>query len=214
MNTAFGLGLALPATGALVFIFLDGLGGVVVPDALVASVKEFVIRDTVVLDVLTDLIKGPVGEGVDFNKAGFVDLEDIEVTTLATLASSATSQDCINFEFAVCALSRLNFGEPVVSFVVGFPEAFTVFVGEFFFCLCAQWLIDMDVEVGVSLADTVHKGKSLFKVVQSIQEDEIDHLWTGHIELREHVGDGETSKTKGGGLIKIGKSGNAPSQDI
>lgn len=214
MNTALGLSLALPATGALVFVLLDGLGGVVVTDALVASVEKFVIRDIVVLDVLTDLIKGPVGEGVDFDKASLVDLENIEVTTLAALASSATGQDCIDLEIAVCALSRLNFGEPVVSFVVGFPQTFTVFVGEFFFCLCAQWLIDMDVEVGVSLADTVHKRKSLLKVMQSIQEDKVDYLWTGHIELREHVGNGETSKTKGGGLIKIRKSGNAPSQDI
>lgn len=214
MNTALGLSLALPATGALVFVFLDRLGGVVVTDALVASVEEFVIRDTIVLDILTDLIKGPVGERVDFDKAGLVDLENVEITTLAALASSATGQDCIDLELAVCALSRFNFGEPVVPFVVGFPETFTVFVGEFFFCRCAQRLIDMDVEVGVSLAHTVHKRKCLFEVMQSIQEDEVDYLWTGHIQLREHVGNGETSKTEGGGLIEIGKSGNAPPQNI
>lgn len=157
MNTALGLGLALPATGALVFVLLDGLGRVVVTDALVASVEEFVIGDTVVLDILTNLFKGPVGEGVDFDKTGLVNLENVEITTLAALATSATGQDCIDLEFTVGALRRLNLGEPVVSFVVGFPETLAIFVGEFLFCLGAQWLVDMDVEVGVSLADAVHK---------------------------------------------------------
>lgn len=50
--------------------------------------------------------------------------------------------------------------------------------------------------------------------MKSIQEDEVDDLRARHIELREHVGDSQTSKTKSGGLIKVGKSGNAPSQDV
>lgn len=114
VNTTLGLGLTLPAARAFILVLLDRGRRVVVTDALVALVQQLVVRHFVVLDVLLDLVEVPVGERVDLNEAGLVDLNDVHVSTLASLAASTSSKDCMDVEFTVSTLSRLDLGGPVV----------------------------------------------------------------------------------------------------
>ena len=183
VDTTLGLLLTLPATGALVLVVSNGLGGVPVTNAFVATVEELVVWDVVLLDVLLNLIEGPVGHGVDLDKAGLVNFDDVEVTTLATLAAATASEDGVNVHFAVGTLGGLNLGNPIVESIVGFPEAVTVLCLEFLGGLSAGRLVHVNVVVGVASADTVDQRQGLAEVVQSIKEDEVNHLGAGHLQL-------------------------------
>lgn len=214
MDTALSLLLALPATRPLIFVLLDRLGGVVVTNALVTTVEQLVVGNIVVLDVLLDLFEGPVGKRVDLDQASLVNLNDIEVTTLATLAATTSSKDSVDVEFAVGTLGRLNLGHPVVELVVLLPETGTVLLGKFFLGLQALGLEDMDVDQRILLADTIDQIQGLFEVVEGVEEDEINHLGPGHVQLGEHVQGHETGETESGGLVEVRQRGHTPSQDI
>ena len=214
VNSTLGLLLALPAARSLVFVITDGLSGVVVADALVATVEQFVVGHIVVLNVLLDLIEGPVGQGVDLDEASLIHLNDIEVTALATLATATASEDSMDVKLPVGTLGRLNLGNPVIELVVGLPETAAKLLGEFFFRVDAVGLVDVDVVVRIPLADTVDERKSFLEVVEGVEEDEVDHLRSWNFQLGEHVESHETSETKGSGLEEMGKRSNAPPQNI
>lgn len=214
VDTALGLLLTLPTTGALVLVLFDGLCRVVVTDTLVAPVEKLVVGHVVFLDVPLDLVEGPVGEGVDLDETGLVNLDHVEVTTLAALAPTAASKDGVDIEFPVGTLGRLNLGNPVVELVVGLPKARTELFGEFLFGVDALWLVNVDVVVWVPSADAVDEVKSFLEVVERVEEDQIDNLRTGDLKLGQHVNGHETSETKSSSLEEMRKRGNAPSQDI
>lgn len=205
VDTALGLLLALPATRALVLVVGDGLGGMPVTDALVATVKELVVGDIVFLDVLLDLVEGPVGQGVDLDQASFVDLDDVQVTTLATLAAAAASEDGVDIQFTVSPLGRLDLGDPVVELVVDLPHAGAILGFEFGGGLGAGRLVDVNIVERVKLPHAVHQRQGLLEMVERVEEDEVDHLRPGHVQLRQHVQGDEAGQAKGSGLEEVGE---------
>lgn len=214
VNTTLSLLLSLPATRSLVLSLSNGLGRVPVTNALIATVEELVVGHIVLLNVLLDLVKGPVGHGVDLDEAGLVDFDDVEVTTLATLAATAASKNGVDIHLTVGTLSGLNLSDPVVELVVGLPELGAVLGFEFGSGVDASGLIDVHIVVGVLATHTVNQGHGLIEVVQSIEEDEINHLGTRHLQLRQHVQGDKTCETKGSGLEEMRKRSNAPFQDL
>ena len=214
VDSTLGLLLALPTTGTLILVLLDGLSRVVVTNALVPAVEQFVVWHVVLLDILLDLVKGPVGQGVDLDETSLIDFNDVEVATLAALATAATSEDGMDVQFPVGTLGRFNLGNPVVELVVCLPEAGAVLLGKFLFRVNVGRLVYVDVVHRVGLADAVDKGECLFEVVQSVEEDKIHDLGTWHIQLGEHVKGHETSQTESSGLEEMRKRCNAPSQNI
>lgn len=64
VDTALGLLLALPATGALVLVVGDGLSGVIVANTLVATVEQGIVGNVVFLNVLLDLVKDQLAMGL------------------------------------------------------------------------------------------------------------------------------------------------------
>lgn len=214
VDSTLSLLLTLPTTGPLVLVLLDGLGRVVVTNALVATVEKFIVRHVVLLDVLLDLIERPVGERVDLDKTGFVNLDHVEVTPLAALAPTATSKDSMDVKFPVGTLGGLNLGNPVVKLVVGLPKARSKLLGEFLFRVDALGLVDVDVVVGVPSADAVDEVKGFFEVVESVEEDQVDNLRSRDLQLRQHIDGHETSEAKGSGLEEMRKRGDTPSQNV
>jgi hypothetical protein len=214
VNTAFGLLLALPATRALVLVGSDGLGGVPVTNTLVAPVKELIVGNVVLLDVLLDLVEGPVGHGVDLDKTGLVNLNDVEVTTLTTLTAAATSKDGMDIQFAIGTLSRLDLGDPVVELIISLPKARAVLGFEFLGVISTSRLVHVHGVVGVALPDTVDQVESLLEVMQSVEEDEVNHLRPGYLELRQHIQGDETRQTKGSSLEQMRERCDAPFQDF
>ena len=203
MDAALGLLLALPATGPLVFVVSDGLCRVPVTDALVPPVEELVVRDVVLLDVLLDLVKCPIGHRIDLDKPGLVDFDDIKFTSFATLAAAATGEDGMDVEFAVGTLGGLDLGHPVVQGLVSFPETGAVHLGKLLLVVGTGGLEDVDVVQGVVLSSSLDQIHRLGKVVQSVEEDHIDYLWPRNIQLGEHVQRHQTCETKGGGLEEM-----------
>ena len=205
VDSTLGLLLALPTTGTLILVLLDGLSRVVVTNALVPAVEQFVVWHVVLLDILLDLVKGPVGQGVDLDQASFVDLDDVQVTTLATLAAAAASEDGVDIQFTVSPLGRLDLGDPVVELVVDLPHAGAILGFEFGGGLGAGRLVDVNIVERVKLPHAVHQRQGLLEMVERVEEDEVDHLRPGHVQLRQHVQGDEAGQAKGSGLEEVGE---------
>lgn len=203
VDATLGLLLTLPATRALVLVVSNGLGRVPVTNALVATVQQLVVRDVVLLDVLLDLVEGPVGHRVDLDQTSLVNLDDVEVTSLATLAAAATSEDGVDVELAVGTLSRLNLGNPVVESVISLPQTGAVPRLKFGGSLSVDRLVDMHIVQRVTLADPVNQVVGLFKVVKGVQKDEVNHLRAGDIQLGQHIQGDQASQAEGSGLEEM-----------
>lgn len=185
-----------------------------VTDGAVTLGQQDIGRDVVVLDVVFDLLEGPVGEGVDLDHASVVDLDDIHLTTLATLRLSASGDDGSYLELGVGSLGGLDLGNVVVELLIVLPKLLTMLGGELVDSLATLWLVDVDCLVGISSLDTVDKLKCLLEVVQGVQEDEVNVRLDGSVEFREHVIDGESSQAKGSGLVETRQRCDAPFEDI
>jgi len=214
VNAALGLLLALPAAGSFVLALLRRLGGMPVTDTLVAPVEKLIVRDIVGLDVFLHLPERPVRKRVDLEKTCLVDLDDVEFATLATLAPSPSCQDSVDLELPVGPLSWFDLGRPVIEFVILLPQAFAISLRELFSGLNSFRFIDMYIDKRVLLPYTFEEGKGFREVVKSVEEDQIDHLWPGDLELREHVEGDQPSQTEGRRLEQVRESGDAPSQDV
>jgi hypothetical protein len=51
-------------------------------------------------------------------------------------------------------------------------------------------------------------------VVESVEEDQVNHLWAGHLKLGKHVKGDKSGQTKRSGLEEMRKGCDAPSQDF
>lgn len=176
MDPTLGLLLALPPPRSLILMILHGRCRVPVADALIPLIQQLIIRHVIRRDVFLNLRKRPVCQRIDLDEARLVDLDDVQVAALATLAASAAREHGVDLQLAIGSSSRLDLGYPVVELVIGFPEPGAVFPREFLGGRDAVWLVDVDVCQGIVFADAVYKGQRLFEMVQCIQEDEIDHL--------------------------------------
>lgn len=203
MDATLGLLLAFPATRTLILVVSDGLGRVPVTNALVATVKELVVWDVVFLDVGFDLLEGPVGQWVDLDETSLVNLDDVEVTTLATLATATASEDGVDIHLTVSTLGRLDLGNPVVELIIDLPQARAVLGLELSSSVSTERLVHVHVVKRVTLADLVHKSEGLREVMKSVQEDEVDHLGPGNIQLGQHVKGDKASQAKGCGLEQV-----------
>jgi|SRR5690242_12039835 len=213
VDSALGLVAALPATRTLVLASSDRLCRVPVTNALVALVQELVVRHVVGVNVLLNLGKRPVGERVDLDKSTVVDLNDVKVTTLASLASATSSNGSLDLEFRIRALSRLDLGNVVVVVLVGFPQLLAIACVEVLDSVAASRLVDVDGSV-VPLADAVNQCVSLVKVEQGVQEDHVCVVLIGTVHLREHIKGNKTSQSKCSCLGQARQRCNAPFEDI
>lgn len=214
VDAALGLGLALPSAGTLVFTLSNGLGGVPVADGLVAPVEKGVVSKVAAVDVLLDLVEVPVGERVDLDETGLVDLDDVHVAALSALAAAAAGKHSSDTKLAVGTLSGLDLGQPVVELVVGLPQLLAVLSGKLGSGVAALRLVDVKGEMGVVLLDSVTEINGLLEMVQGVEEDEIYLLVAGDIKLGEHIQDNESGQTEGGRLEKAGQRGNTPLEDL
>lgn len=214
VDAALGLGLALPPAGTLVLTLSNGLGGVPVTDGLVAPVEKSVVSKVAAADVLLNLVEVPVGERVDLDETGLVDLDNVHVAALSTLAAAAAGKHSSDTKLAVSTLGGLDLGQPVVELVVGLPQLLTVLGGKLGSSVAALRLVDMKSEVGVVLLDSVTEINGLLEVVQGVEEDEIYLLVAGDIKLGEHIQDNKSGQTEGGRLEEAGKRGNTPLEDL
>jgi len=147
------------------------LCAVPVTNTLVSPVEQDVVGNLVLVDVTLDLLERPVGEGVDLDQPCIVNLDDIQVTPLSTLAAAASRQDRLDLQIAVRPLSRLDLGQVVVVAVVGLPQAFAMQALEVIGSLAVLGFEDVDVDIGVSLLYPIHELEGLLEVVEGIQED-------------------------------------------
>ena len=214
VNTALGLVAALPATGTLVLALTDWDGGVPVTYRTVALLEKDVGWDLVGLDVLVDLSESPVGERIDLDHSGVVDFDNVEISALATLRPAAASKDSGYLELGVGALSWLDLRDVVVELVVGFPKLVAVLLGEVLGGLGALWLVDVDCQVRVPPLYPVDQVKSLLEVVEGVEENKVNVWLDRTFELGDHIVDGKSSKTEGGGLIQARKRCNAPFENV
>jgi hypothetical protein len=111
----------------------------------------------------------------------------------------------MNIHFTIGTLSWLHLGDPVVELVIPFPEMGTILLGKFFFRVQTLGLVDMDVVVGVPLANLLNQVQGFLEVMKSVEEDEIDHLRARDLELREHIKGDKPCETKRGGLEEMRK---------
>jgi hypothetical protein len=213
VDTALSLGLTLPASGPLVLAGGYWLCRVPVANALVSLVEKGVVWHVVGVDVSLDLGEAPVSQRVDLDHAIFCDLDDIQGTSLGTLAATTTSKDCLDLELGVGSLSGLDLGNIVVEFVVGVPKFVTMFVVEVLGSVAAGWLVHVDGGA-IASSDFVDQSIRLIKVVECVQEDQVDVVLQGSLELGEHIHCNESSKAKGGCLVEPRQSSDAPFQDV
>lgn len=183
MDSAFCLLLALPSSGALILTLFDWLRGVPIADALVTAIQQLVVGKVVYLHVVLYLLKCPICEWIDLDKTGFINFNNVQISSLAPLTSSSARQDGVDLQLSICSLCRLNLGDPVVELIVRFPEFFAILLDEFLGGLDSIGLIHMDVDKRVLFADPVDQRKGLGEVMQSIEKDEIDNLWSGYLEF-------------------------------
>ena len=77
-------------------------------------------------NIRLDLFKRPVCERVDFDKACFIDFDDVERTSGSTLGFSTTGEDGADVKLCVCSTGGFHFYEVVVLGHVSGPELWTV----------------------------------------------------------------------------------------
>ena len=61
------------------------LRAVPITDALVALVKQRIVRYVVLINIRLDLRKRPVGKRVDFDESGIVHFHDVQIAAFPTL---------------------------------------------------------------------------------------------------------------------------------
>lgn len=185
-----------------------------VTNALVSLVEESIVWYVIVLDVLLDLLERPIGHGIDLDQARLVDFDYVQVASFASLAPPSAREDCACLQFTVSPLCRLDFDQVIISVVVDLPQLLAIFLGELLGCLHTPRLVDMDVDQRVSRPDALEEVQGLGEVMQRIDEDEVDHLRPGDLQLGQHVQLDEAREAKGGGLEEVGECCDAPSQDL
>lgn len=97
-----------------------------ISDRLVSPVQQGIVRYLVLIDILLDLLEGPVGERVDLDQTSIIDLDDRKIASLSTLTPSTSGQHSLDTQLGIGPLSGLNLGYKVVEVVVGFPELLAV----------------------------------------------------------------------------------------
>ena len=63
----------------------------------------------------------------------------------------------------------------------------------------------------VSFSYTINKFVGLREMVECVEKEEVDHLWSWDLHFRKHVESSQTSKTESGFLVQVGQCSNAPS---
>jgi hypothetical protein len=213
VDAALSLSLALPTSRSLVLASGYRLCGVPVADALVSLVEKIVVWNVVGVDVCFDLREAPVGQRVDLDEPVFRDFDNVQSSSLGTLASSPTCQDRLDLELGVGTLSRLNLGNVIVEFVIGVPELSTMLPGEVFGGIAASRLVDVD-RSSIPPSYTVDQGVSLVEVVQCVEEDQVDIVLQRALKFGEHIHGDEACESKGSRLEQARQSCDAPFQDI
>lgn len=150
-----------------------GAGGGSTKDDSGGNLLSSVTRSTsysLLVNVVLDLLERPGNEGVDLDQATLVDLDDLEVGTVGTLATPAAGDDGTHTEVGVRTSSGLNLDEVVVASLVSLPELVAVLGGKL--------LLGRDTGRGVDghgdevgLLDGLGQLDGLGEVVESVKED-------------------------------------------
>jgi hypothetical protein len=213
VDTAFSLRLALPSARSLVFSGGYWLCRVPVTNTLVAPVQKIVVWDVVGVNVCFDLRKAPVGQGVDLDEAVLCDLNDGQGTSCGSLATASTSQHCLDLQFGVGTLGRLDLRNVIVQLVVGVPEFVAVLPSEVGNVVAAGGLVHVD-RSSITSSNSVDQLVSLVKVVQGVQENQVDVVLKRSFELGKHIHGDKASEAKSSCLEKTWQSCDAPFQYI
>lgn len=160
------------------------------------------------------MLEGPVGQRVDLDHSRVVNFDNIEVSALASLATTATGNDCNNTQVCIGTLSRFDLGDIVVEFLVGLPKLFAVLAVKVLGIVTTLGLVGVNGKARVSLLDGLNKIISLLECVQCVEVNQVNVGLDGAVQFRDHVVDGKTSKSKGSCLEEAGQSHDAPFQNV
>jgi hypothetical protein len=89
----------------------------------------------------------------------------------------------MDIHLTVGTLGRLNLGDPVVELVIRFPKTGAILGLKLSGSVSAERLVHVHVVERVTLPDLVHESQGLWEVVKSVEEDEVNHLGSRHIQL-------------------------------
>ena len=210
VDATFRLLLALPSPCTLALARFDRLRRVPITNALVAAVKQLVVGNIVGLDIISHLVKTPIRKRVHFDETGFVDLDNVNVSALTSLASSPASQDSANSQLSVCSLCGFYLCKPVIQLIICFPQALSVLPSKFFCTICASRLVYVQVDERKSSSYAVDETQGLWEVVQGVEKEKIDHLRSWDLHFGEHFEGGQAGEAKGGFLEEGGQGCNTP----
>lgn len=110
VQTALGLlSPVRPPSRTFARVAIAALNGAVpVTNAAVALVEQLVPRDVVFFDVPFNEVKVPCEQRVELQETSAVYLKRLEIRAIASLRSTAASNNCLHTEFFVCTPSWLN----------------------------------------------------------------------------------------------------------
>jgi len=92
VDSALGLCLTLPPPGTFIFALGNRLSAMPITNALVTLIQQRIVRYIVLIDVLPNLLEGPIRHGVDLDQTSIVDFDNVQIPTLPSLAASAAGQ--------------------------------------------------------------------------------------------------------------------------
>lgn len=96
------------------------------------SGQESFQSDSLLVDVIFDLLERPADQRVDLYQTPLVELDHFQPLPLGPLTPPPTGDDSLDTEFRVRPRGRLNFDQVVVTCLVRFPQLRTVLRGELF----------------------------------------------------------------------------------
>ena len=164
------------------------LRGMPVSDALVSFVQQFIVRHIMFLNIFPHLLKAPVCQWVDFDQPGLVHFDDVQISSLASLASPSSRQHSFNLQLGIGSLGGLDLGHPIIQLIVGLPQTLTVLGSEFLGSLKTLWLVDVHRDIRVTSLHPINERERLGEMMQRIEEDEIDVVVpVRRRQLGEHV---------------------------
>jgi len=216
VNAALGLVLALPTTRTLILTLADWDSRVPITNRLVPPIEKNIVGDVVLLDIVLDLVKGPVHEGVDLdNLALLVKLDDANLATLTTLRPAPAGKHSGNLQFGIGTLQWLNLGDPIIQLPRCLPELFSIEFLELLGCvdICRLENVDVDVVAGFH---ALNKVICLLEVVESVEKDEFDWLRVRRFffDLGKHVQCHKARQAERGGLIQVREENLAKLEDF
>mmetsp|Transcript_46605 Transcript_46605/g.125151 ORF Transcript_46605/g.125151 Transcript_46605/m.125151 type:complete len:259 (-) Transcript_46605:2-778(-) len=172
--------VAVETAGSLRLTLRDRPRGHGVADAGEAPVVQGVVWEVVGLDVVPDLLVGPVHQRVHL-EAPIVPLHHGQLLALAALRPPPAGDPCLRLQIVKGMRRGLYLAQVRIPAVVAGPEVGPVLLVKLPLLPCTEAVraVDLQLHVGKSSGDVLHEGVGLGKQVQRV-----DH---GHGHLPEEA---------------------------